>query len=181
MRAHQAFHAINRRAIDLAGDDINYLSGIFVLASIIYLYDYMVMPHSHWMHLVLYIMSAVSITLKLPESWAIINERQTALISLVAESVGENGRNSVDAGSLSKFNTETLDEDSSNELWDSLQRTKFIIYLNSVEAKVHCFGWVLGREYIGELLLFYGSMTFVAWQVTALSQFSGFSFDKNLE
>ena len=140
--------------------------------------------------IVFYVMIMLSFCLMLPLSWKKVNYAQDQLRLTVAKSVGPplkaNGATSAlqiyKEGEADKIETGLgqMVNDGERELWNSEERTRFLAYLNAYELKATIFGWELGAGFMGEITVLYVSMAFLLWQVTTLSKWTGFSFDKAL-
>ena len=65
------------------------------------------------------------------------------------------------------------------ELWTATERTQFLLYLSSVSDELCFVGIPVRPAFVLEFCVFFASWAFLFWQATALSGWSGFSFDQH--
>lgn len=167
MREHKKQHRRHRAVISTMSVTFNITTAVFILSSVVYIYDYFVMSFSHWIFLVLFCMIMLSICIMTPLTWGAVNDNQDSLKVIITEMDEETKLDDAEAG----FNKKQF------QVWSTLQRTQFLVYLQAAELKVTTFGWPLGGGFVMEMILLYGSGAFLMWQVTTLSGFRGLSFD----
>ena len=194
---HRSQHQRHRSAISTCNAYVDISQIVFVFTNAVALYDYFVMAHSSWIHVTWYILGTLSSCVMMPLNWAAVNKNQDRLEVIVAESVAwkvtlnrsaskydesvaseSDAVTEVEKGAYVK---EQQKDESTGELWNAHQRTQFLVYLRATSEKACGFGWEFGKGYSMEFLFLHLSAAFVMWQITALSNFAGFSFDKTLE
>jgi hypothetical protein len=175
MKSHRKFNTKQRNIVSKVSLELNIFVTLVCIAAFSFCYEYFVMPHSHWGHLANFIFFVVMCSIILPFSWGPVNENQDALRILVAESVGK------EVASDNTMPAETLESKhgkEEEELWDAAKRAQFLIHIQNTEYKCRVFGWEVGPPFIMEIGFLFASTAFLLWQVTQLSGWQGFSFDK---
>ena len=197
IREHKEMHQRHRMIFKVVIIEGNLAWSLFMLFSIINLYEYFVMPWGHWSHIYTYCLNVLGMCIVWPIHWTGPNENQDALQVMVAEAVEsvhawkEKEKESVlkgedpvlkeegDALMPSQYNhVGDSEKTQTTELWNARERTSFLIYLQTTMLKVSAFNWPVGLGFIMEICILYATYAFVMWQISALNGWSGLSFDR---
>ena len=73
---------LNKRTKKVSNSVSTFITIMYILVvpeQILLLYDYFVMPYSHWVHLALYTHVSLTMGIMMPQNWIPVNDGQTRL------------------------------------------------------------------------------------------------------
>merc|ERR1712146_616266 len=70
------------------------------------------------------------------------------------------------------------DDGSHTELWNAAERAHFLAHINATQEPVRFAGLVVDHGFVIEFTGLFAALAFSMWQLSSLSKWRGFSFDR---